>query len=138
LSDRPFRVLPAPDELTEFFWSSGRDGVLRFLRCDACLRYVHPPAPVCGYCYGRTLHPETVSGRATLHSFTVNHQPWDAGMTPVPYVIGLVEIDEQDDVRLTTNIVGCEPDDVKIGMSLQVVFENQDPVWIPLFEPAGP
>ena len=138
MSDRPFRVLPHPDEDTAFFWTSGKDGVLRFLRCDACRRYVHPPAPVCGYCRHRQLHPEAVSGRATLHSFTVNHQPWDGGLTPVPYVIGLVEIEEQDDVRLTTNIVNCEPGDVKIGMPLQVLFEDQETVWIPLFEPVRP
>jgi uncharacterized OB-fold protein len=76
-----------------------------------------------------------VSGRGTLHSFTVNHQAWD-GVGDV-YVIGLVEIEEQADVRLTTNIVDVDPDDVRIGMPVEVVFEDHDPVYIPLFRPAG-
>ena len=76
-----------------------------------------------------------MSGRATVHSFTVNHQPWD-GVGDV-YVIGLVEIDEQPDVRLTTNIVDVEPDDVRIGMPVEVVFEDHEPVFVPLFRPVA-
>jgi uncharacterized OB-fold protein len=77
--------------------------------------------------------PEEVSGRATLHSYTVNHQQWIPDSEP--YVIGLVEIDEQPGLRLTTNVVGCEPEDVEIGMELEVCFEEQDSVWFPLFRP---
>jgi uncharacterized OB-fold protein len=51
-------------------------------------------------------------------------------------VIAIVEIEEEPGVRLTTNIVGCSPDDVHIGMPVQVVFEQYDDVWLPLFEPA--
>jgi uncharacterized OB-fold protein len=78
-----------------------------------------------------------VSGRAAVATFTVNHQPWIPGFDP-PYVVAMVEIDEQPSVRLTTNIVGCEPHDVCIGMPVQVRFEPHDDVWIPLFEPAPP
>ena len=131
-----FRVLPAVDELSGFFWTSGADGRLRFLRCSSCSYLVHPPAPVCPQCLGRELAPDTVSGLATLHSFTVNHQPWD-GVGDV-YVIGLVEIDDQPGVRLTTNIVGCDPDDVRIGMRVEVVFEDHAPVFVPLFRPVAP
>jgi hypothetical protein len=76
-----------------------------------------------------------VSGRGTLYSFTVNHQAWDG--TTEPYMIGLVAIDEQPDVRLTTNIVGCEPDAVTIGMPVEVVFADHDPIYLPLFAPVG-
>jgi uncharacterized protein len=68
-------------------------------------------------------------------SFTVNHQPWIPTFDP-PYVIAIVEIDEQPEVRLMTNIVNCAPDDVFIGMPVQVVFVEYDDVWLPLFEPA--
>ena len=76
-----------------------------------------------------------MSGRGTLHSFTVNHQPWDGvGDT---YVIGLVSLVEQPDVRLTTNIVDVEPDAVRIGMPVEVVFEDHDPIYLPLFRPVA-
>jgi hypothetical protein len=127
------RLLPAIDEISGFFWTSGADGRLRFQRCTACSLLVHPPAPYCPRCHGREIAPAAVSGRATVHSFTINHQPWD-GAGDV-YVIGLVAIDEQPDVRLTTNIVDVEPEHVYIGMPVEVVFEDHDPVFLPLFRP---
>jgi uncharacterized OB-fold protein len=79
-----------------------------------------------------------VSGRARIATFTVNHQPWMPGPA-LPYVVAIVEIDEQPDVRLMTNVVGCPPEAVRIGMPVRVVFEHHpDPdgdVWLPLFEP---
>lgn len=131
------RVLPRLDGANRFFWTSGAQGVLRFLRCERCRRYVHPPAPLCPYCedgQGR-LEPEAVSGRGRLHSFTVNYQQWipDDG----PYVVGLVTIDEQDDVRLMTNIVDCAAAELEAEMPVEVTFEQHEDVWLPLFRPAG-
>lgn len=131
-----FRVLPRLDHDNEFFWTSGRDGMLRFLRCAGCGYFLHPPGPVCPRCWSRELSPRPVSGRATLFSFTVNHQPWAPGAEE-PYVIGLVQLDEQEDLRLTTNVVEVDPSAVRIGMRLRVVFEDHDPVFVPLFEPIG-
>ena len=129
------RVLPTTEGPTGFFWTSGADGRLRFLQCAACAYFVHPPAPVCPQCLGREVAPAPVSGRATLLTFTVNHHPWDGG--EVPYVIGIVELAEQPDLRLTTNVIGVEPDDVRIGMELEVEFEDHDPVFVPLFRPVS-
>ena len=70
----------------------------------------------------------------------MNHHPWLPGV-PLPYVIGLVEVVEQPGLRLTTDLVNCEPEDVRIGLEVRVVFEHhEDPngdVWLPLFEPVG-
>ena len=140
-SERPLgrgpaiRVLPRLDAANSFFWTSGAQGALRFLRCQECRSYVHPPAPVCPYCVGGTLAPEAVSGRGRLHSWTVNHQQWIPGSDR--YVVGLVTIAEQDDVRLMTNVVDCPEDRLAIGMALEVVFEQHEDVWLPLFRPAG-
>jgi uncharacterized OB-fold protein len=128
-----FRVLPDLEQPSGFFWRSGVDGHLRFLRCADCEYLIHPPAPYCPRCQSRDNAPAEVSGRGTVHSFTVNHQPWDG--VGDAYVIGLVAIDEQPDVRLTTNIVDVDPDDVRIGMSVEVVFEDRSPVFLPLFRP---
>lgn len=134
--DPPFRVLPALSDENLFFWTSGTDGRLRFLRCGGCGYYLHPPSPRCPRCGGAELAPDPVSGRGTVHSWTVNHQPWDGN--PAPYVVALVELPEQPGLRLTTNIVGCPPEAVHIGLRVRVVFEHRDPVWFPLFEPDRP
>lgn len=76
-----------------------------------------------------------MSGQGTLHSFTVNHQQWVPGSDP--YVIGLVTIDEQDDVRLMTNIIGCAERDLRIGLAVEVTFEHCEDVWLPLFRPVA-
>ena len=66
-------------------------------------------------------------------AYTCNVQEWIPGSEP--YLIGLVAIDEQDNVRLTTNLVDVELDDVQDGMAVEVVFEQHDDVYLPLFRP---
>ena len=79
--------------------------------------------------------PQPVSGRGVVVGFTVNHQPWFPHV-PVPYVVAVVTLEEQDNVYLVTNIVNCPVDAVRIGMSVKVLFEEQGSLFIPLFEPA--
>lgn len=80
--------------------------------------------------------PSPVSGFATVAAFTVNRHIWFDEFPP-PYVIAIVELDEEPTARLTTNIVGCRPDDVAVGQRVQVQFERWDDVWIPLFTPVS-
>ena len=132
----PRRPLPQVWPWDRFFWTSGADGVLRFLRCRDCRTFVHPPRPVCPSCWGDHVEPEAVSGRATVAGFTINHHQWLPGFEP-PYVIAIVQIEEDPSVRLTTNIVGCDPGDVRVDQPVHVVFEQHDDVWIPLFTPTA-
>ena len=76
-----------------------------------------------------------MSGDATLHTYTVNHQAWIPGFDP-PYLVAIVELPEQEGLRLTTNLVNVDVDDVRIGMPVRVTFEHWEDVWLPLFEPA--
>jgi uncharacterized OB-fold protein len=131
----PFRILPRITDHNRHFWTGGEFGELRFLRCQDCGYYIHPPAPICPRCHSKNLAPEAVSGRATLFTYSVNHQAWMPG-PELPYIVAIVAIPEQDGLRLTTNLVDVEPDSIEIGMPLEVVFEHHDDVWIPLFRPA--
>ena len=134
MSDKPFRLLPKLDGDNREFWTRGEHGELVIERCGACGHYVHPPRPICPECLSRDVGYVPVSGRGSVLSYTVNHQPWNPTMAP-PYVIALVELDEQPGLRLMTNVVGCEPDDVDFGMRVRVAFEQHEDVWVPLFEP---
>ena len=134
-AEKPFRLLPAVTPENEHFWTGGKDGRLQFLHCGACDHYVHPPSPRCPVCLGEKLAVRAVSGRARLHTWTENHQPWIPGFDP-PYLIAIVEIAEQPSLRLTTNLVHCAVGEVEIGMPLRVVFEERDDgIFLPLFEP---
>ena len=70
-----------------------------------------------------------------MFTFTVNHHPFNPDV-PVPYVVAIVELEEQDGLRFTTNVVNCAPEDVRIDMPLSMVFERQGDVFVPQFEPA--
>jgi uncharacterized OB-fold protein len=123
-------------ESNRFFWTSGGDGKLRFLRCSACQNYIHPPSPVCEKCLSMEQDVVAVSGRATLAEVTVNHQMWIPTIEP-PYIVGIVEIEEQASVRLTTNIVDCDEADVHIGMAVEVEFQEYEDVFLPVFRPVA-
>ncbi|MET9971545.1 OB-fold domain-containing protein, partial [Streptomyces sp. NPDC006356] len=158
-------VRPAPQttQETAFFWASGRDGRLRFQACAApgCGDLIHPPRPVCPHCRGHATEIREVSGRATLIGFTVNHRFPFPGL-PTPFVVAQVAIEEDPRVRLTTNTVDCAPDELRLGMRMEVVFERvgtgeekagngepreeragkeeggeADAVWLPLFRPCA-
>ncbi len=68
-----------------------------------------------------------------MYSHTVNHYPWLSGWD-VPYSVALVQLDEQSDLRLMTNIVGSDPGSIAIGDRVRVVFERCEDIWLPLFE----
>src|SRR5262245_22237565 len=130
------RPLPQLTPMNGWFWTSGEDGRLRIQGCSECRTLVHPPVPVCPACRSRTWEPTVVSGRGTVVGFTVNQHQWLPAFEP-PYAIAVVALAEDANVRLTTNVVGCEPDAVHIGQEVVVRFEHHDDVWIPLFEPTG-
>ena len=136
MADQPFRLLPRLTPQTEHFWTGGAEGELRILRCQDCGYWLHPPGPICPICLTKNLAPEATSGRATVHAYTINHQPWYPGLDP-PYVVAIVELPEQEALRLTTNLVGIEPEEVHTDLLVEVVFEQYDDVWLPFFGPVA-
>jgi uncharacterized protein len=116
------------------FWTSGATGCLELVRCQECGYYLHPPAPVCWSCRSMHVAPEPVSGRGTVYAFTINRYQWFDNMEP-PYVVALVALAEQPDLRLLTNIVECPVDAVYSGMEVEVVFSQNGDVFVPLFRP---
>jgi uncharacterized protein len=129
--DRPIPRL-APD--TAFFWQAGADDVLRVLGCGDCDRLVHPPVPRCRHCGSSSLAPRDLSGRATLWSWTEVHQPFITWLE-VPYVVGIVALDEDEDVHLTTRVIDADAAELAIGMPMAVRFEPVEHAWLPLFTP---
>jgi uncharacterized OB-fold protein len=127
-------LFPAPllTDDNRDFWTGGRDGELRIVRCNDCGYYIHPPSPRCPQCLSDDVAPHAVSGRGSVYTFTVNQRAWSPGLE-VPYVIAIVALDEQADLRLMTNIVGCAADEVAIGMPVQVEFREQGEAYAPVF-----
>jgi uncharacterized OB-fold protein len=127
------RILPPLTDVNRPFWTGGARGELMIQRCTACARWIHPPTDRCAECGGE-LEFEPVSGTGTLFTFTENFQQFHPDVTP-PYVVGIVELDEQDDLRLPTNIVNADESTLDCGMAVRVLFEQHGEVFVPVFEP---
>ena len=130
------RALPRLDAHNRDFWTGGEVGELRIMRCADCQGFVHPPRPVCRHCLSDRVAPHVVAGTGVIDTYTINHKQWHPAME-VPFVIARVALDDAPGVILTTNIVGCAVDEVDIGDRVRVVFEQQDDVYLPLFERVG-
>lgn len=128
------RKLPFITAENAAFWQGGQSGRLMVQHCAACSRWFHPPAPVCPRCSSLHVAPKVVSGRGQVLSCTVNHQAWLPELND-PYVVAIIELDDQPGLRLLSNVVGLPPEQVHIGLPVQVVFEQHEDVWLPLFEP---
>ena len=133
----PGRMIPELSEANRAFWTGGADGRLHVPYCEPCGRWTLPAGQACPDCNAK-LVARTVSGHGTVFTFTVNWHPFNPAVPP-PYVIAIVELDEQEGLRLATNIVDCEPDSVWIGMPVAVSFERQSgadaTVFVPTFAP---
>jgi uncharacterized OB-fold protein len=79
--------------------------------------------------------PEPTSGRGRVATFTVNHQAWKPELNE-HYVVAIIELDDQPGLRLLSNVVGMPPEQVRIDIPVQVVFEQHEDVWLPLFQKA--
>lgn len=127
------RILPPLDDTNRPFWTGGHEGRLLIERCGACRRWQQPPEGRCGAC-GGDVEPTAVSGRGTVFTFTVNEQRYHPDVPP-PYVIAIVELDEQRHLRVVANVVDCDPADVRIGLPVHVAFEDHGEHAVPVFVP---
>jgi uncharacterized OB-fold protein len=127
------RKLPALEPETAFFWTAGAEGKLKIQRCGECGRYQHPPLSLCPACQSDQVAPAPVSGRGKITSYTINYQQWLPDLD-VPFVFAVVELVEQSELYLFTNIL-APVDSVRIGQSVSVCFEQHEDVWLPMFRP---
>lgn len=135
------RPTPHPSPVSRPFWEACARHELVLQRCTACDATVFYPRTVCPSCSSDRLDWVPVSGLATLYSYTVARRPTHRKLADrVPYVIAIVELDEGP--RMTSTVVGTDPDDLAVGLRLRVDFED-DPedgagVSFPVFRVVAP
>jgi uncharacterized OB-fold protein len=131
------RVEPPVTPLTEPFWDAtrGREFLLQWCRpCDAPVFY---PREVCPRCLEAQLEWRPASGRGTVHAVSVQHRPAMPlpAFTDGPYTVALIELAEG--VRIMSNVTGCPPDEVTVGMPVTLTWEAlSDGRNLPQFQPA--
>jgi uncharacterized OB-fold protein len=127
MADPCTRPLPVADDLSRPFWEAAKQHRLVVQRCQTCGYFNHPPRSACDVCLSQHLQFEPVSGRGTIYSFTVMHQPTVAGFAEqIPYLNILVELEEQPLLFMVSNLPLEEREKVRIGAPVVVHFEEVD------------
>ncbi len=119
------RLAPGRDDAP--WWEALRRHELVVQRCAACGTWRHPPAPVCAHCHAAEARWERVGGRGRVYSYTIIHHAVHAALAErVPYNVVLVELPDAGGVRLLSNLVDVPPDELRVGLEVEVVFEDVD------------
>jgi uncharacterized OB-fold protein len=129
------KPLPRIDGESKGFWEACQRHELYIQQCHACGARRYYPRALCPACLSAGTEWVLSSGRGTVYTYTVTYQNQSAGFRDeLPYVLAYVELDEG--VRMLTNIVGCAPDEVRIGMPVEVAFEDvTGEMTLPKFKP---
>ena len=130
---------PHADEITQPFWDAALDGRLVASRCTTCGTFVLPPQPYCFTCQDTTFEWVELAGTGTVYTFTVVRHPLTPNLAEVvPYASGVIELDGTQGAgcRMIANIVDCDPEAVRIGDKVRVVFDHvSDTMALPRFTP---
>lgn len=131
------RPLPRPSEHSAEFWAATAEGRFLIQRCADCGHAVFYPRVNCPDCGSTSLENVDAAGTGTVFTYTVARRPTHRAFAEAGhYVIAVVELDEGPHV--TTNIVDCDPDQVTIGMPVEVRFAPvTEGLALPLFRPVG-
>ena len=129
------RAIIGTSSVAEPFWEATKEKRLVLQRCGDCEKFVFYPREFCPHCFGESLSWQQVSGEGTVYALSVMHKPGNPLMAgQVPYAVALVELKEG--VRMLSNLVGCKPEEGKVGMKVRVSWEAlPDGRNLPLFEP---
>lgn len=115
---------PVPDADSVGFWEATAKGHLALCRCDGCGLWMQPPLERCRKCNGTTSY-QPISGHGEVHSFIVQHRPVTVGyLDNVPYVVAIIEFDEQKGLRLPGRIIDTPHGEVTVGMRVKARLDN--------------
>ena len=133
-TEQPRRFEPPVTPTSEPFWEATRENRFLLQWCIDCGHAIFYPREVCPRCLGGRLEWRPSSGSGVVYTFTVEYNPQNPNLTP-PYTIALIDLDEG--VRMMSNLVGCPPQQIRVGMRVRISWERlSDGRHLPQFEPA--
>jgi uncharacterized OB-fold protein len=142
MSDNLSKMLPGDsikittDTCTVGFWNKAKEHKLSACQCASCGSFRMPPRPFCPDCQSKEINWPELPGTATVYSFAVCHKSPFSG-EELLYIPAVLDIDGAPGTRLTSNLVGFDPDKVEIGMKVKVDWHPITEGWVlPVFVPA--
>ena len=129
------KPLPRVTPDAEPFWKALGERRLVLPYCRGCGKPHLPPGPVCPFCFSERLEWRAASGRGKISTLTMVHKAWvPAFEADIPYNVVQVELDEGP--RLTASVVGIPNEGLKVGLPVEVVFDDITPeLTMPRFRP---
>ena len=143
----PLEGVPLPDleRLPDYergFWEGSRNGELRIQQCSDCRLFRHLPMPMCPQCSSLDYNWTKVSGRGVVYSYVIVRHPVHPAISEknqVPYNLCMIELEEQEGLRICSNVLQVAPEDIRIDMPVRVTFipaVDEPDVVLPVFLPA--
>lgn len=131
----PVELAPTPTMDERGFWEHCKARRLMFQRCGACGAHRHPPTPICPTCQSAALAWTEAPLRAQVYSYTIVHHPPHPDLRDrVPYNVVVLTFAGIDGVRLVSNVVDVAPEDIRIGMEVELRWEGPSGgYWLPRF-----
>ncbi len=135
MTEKIQKPVPGINKLNKDFWEATRRHELVLQSCRKCGSYRYPAGLICPECLSDELVWRKVSGRGVVYTWTVFHRAYHpAFVDDLPYAVVAVELEEGP--RIVTNLVDCKLENIKIGMPVEVVFEDiNDEISLPKFRP---
>lgn len=128
------KPLPRITEETKPYWEGCANHRLLIQKCRNCGRFQFYPRSLCSHCLHGSLEWVESKGQGTIYSFSIVYRPPTKAFQELPYTVAIIELDEG--IRMMTNLVRISPEEIRIGMRVEVVFEDiQDNLAIPKFAP---
>ena len=126
---------PVPEYGAEAYWHACNEEYLVMQRCEDCNRLRWHPIPFCGDCGSGAFKWDRLTGKGTINTWTVvTHPVHPAAIDKVPYVVAIIELDEQAGLTMVSNLIDCDPDVIAIGQRVSVKFvEHPHGQKIPVF-----
>mgnify|MGYP001040349366 CR=1 FL=1 len=137
MSEKGQKPSPRIDEVNRPYWEAAKRYELLLQKCEECGYYRYPPGETCPSCLSDKLGWVKVSGRGSVYTWTVFHQVYHPAFKEnVPYAVVAVELEEGP--RIITNLADCKIEDIKVGMPVEVVFDDvTEEITLPKFRPTS-
>jgi|SRR5699024_115737 len=127
------KPIPKIDNDSKVFWDGCNDGKLLIQYCNDCNRYIYYPRICCPHCMSSNFEWKESNGRGRVYSYTIVRYGAPGFQEDVPYIVALVELNEG--VRMITNIIDCNLNDIKCDLLVEVDFIKRENVRLPMFRP---
>lgn len=121
------KPIPVKTQDNQPYWDAADRHELVLQKCETCNSYNHPPGPACAKCGSVELSWESQGNdiTGTIYSYVVSYRPFLPGFQDdLPTIIVVVELDNLQEVRIIGNVLGCAPEEVKIGMPVKMIWQD--------------